>query len=56
MLVCGVIPVLAAAITAVAVARRTLRQRRAQPLPSSWEAMEAALELVPQENILLEQP
>jgi MFS family permease len=49
MLVCGAIPAVAAAITAVAVARRTVRQRRGRPLPSSWEAMEAALELVPQE-------
>jgi MFS family permease len=51
MLVCGVIPALAAAVTAAAVARRTLRQKRAQPLPASWEAMEAVLEPISLEPI-----
>jgi MFS family permease len=43
MFVCGVIPALAAAVMAVAVARRTAGQRRSSPVPASWEAMETLL-------------
>ncbi|HEY6494608.1 MAG TPA: MFS transporter [Trebonia sp.] len=49
MLVCGAIPALAAVLVAVALARRNARRKRALPLPPSWEATEALLELVPQE-------
>jgi MFS family permease len=55
MLVCGVIPALAAAVTAVAVTRRNFRQNQARQ-PSSWEAMEAVLDPIPQETLLQEQP
>ena len=41
MLICGVIPALAAAIMAVAVARKTRQQKLAQPLPASWELLES---------------
>jgi MFS family permease len=49
MLVCGVIPALAAAVAAIALTRRNTRRKRTQQLPPSWEATETALELVPQE-------
>jgi MFS family permease len=41
MLVCGVIPAVAAVVTAVAVARRTQVRKRQQPLPPSWELLES---------------
>ena len=41
MLVCGVIPAIAAAITAVAVGQRNLRQKREQRPPASWELLES---------------
>jgi len=41
MLLCGVIPALAAAVVAVAVARRTRQQRRERPVPASWELLES---------------
>jgi MFS family permease len=40
MLICGVIPALAAAVMATAVARKTRRLKLAQPLPASWELLE----------------
>jgi MFS family permease len=40
MLVCGVIPALAAAVMATAVARKSRRLKLAQPLPASWELLE----------------
>ena len=40
MLVCGVIPAIAAAVMAVAVAKRNLRQQREQRIPASWELLE----------------
>ena len=43
MLVCGVIPALAAAVTAVAFARRNLRQQREQRPPASWELLESVV-------------
>ena len=43
MLVCGVIPAVAATVTAVAVARRNLRQRREQRPPASWELLESVV-------------
>ncbi|HEY1820619.1 MAG TPA: MFS transporter [Trebonia sp.] len=49
MLVCGVIPALAAAVAAIALTRRNTRGKRMRQLPPSWEATETALELVPQE-------
>ena len=42
MLVCGVIPAIAAAVTAVAIVKRNLRQKRAQRPPASWELLESA--------------
>jgi MFS family permease len=43
MLVCGVIPAVAAVIMAAAVARRTRRERHARPVPSDWEGLETLL-------------
>jgi MFS family permease len=43
MLVCGVTPAVAAVIMAVAVARRTSRERPARPAPSDWEDLETLL-------------
>jgi MFS family permease len=43
MLVCGVIPAVAAAVTAVAVAKRNLRQKREQRPPASWELLESVV-------------
>ena len=40
MLVCGVIPAVAAVVMAAAVARRTRRERQARPVPPDWEALE----------------
>jgi MFS family permease len=42
MLVCGVIPVIAAAVMAVAAAKKNLRQKRERRLPPSWELLESA--------------
>lgn len=42
MLVCGVIPAIAAAVMAVAIVKRNLRQKRAQRPPASWELLESA--------------
>jgi MFS family permease len=44
MLICGVIPAIAAAVMAAGVARRTRQQRRAQRLGVSWESWETLLE------------
>jgi MFS family permease len=41
MLVCGVIPAVAAAVMAVAVARRTRQRKQEHPLPPSWELLES---------------
>jgi MFS family permease len=41
MLVCGVIPLIAAAVAAVAVAKGNLRQKREQRVPASWELLES---------------
>jgi MFS family permease len=41
MLVCGVIPAIAAAIAAMALAKRNLRQKREQRVPASWELLES---------------
>jgi len=43
MLVCGIIPALAAAATAVAVTRRTRQQNRPQQISSGWPALETLL-------------
>jgi MFS family permease len=43
MLVCGVVPALAAAGTAAAVARRTRRQARPRQTPPDWDALETLL-------------
>jgi MFS family permease len=41
MLVCGVIPAIAAAVVAVAVTKRTRHQRLVQPVKVSWELIES---------------
>jgi hypothetical protein len=41
MLGCGVIPVLAAVVTAAALARGNRRRNRGRPLPASWELLES---------------
>ena len=56
MLVCGIIPALAAAVMAVAMTRRNLRRKQSQQQPLSWELLEEILEIVPQERTLQEQP
>jgi MFS family permease len=56
MLVCGIIPAVAAAVMAVAVTRRNLRRKQPQQQPPSWELLEEILEIVPQKRTLLEQP
>ncbi|MGH3293590.1 MAG: MFS transporter [Trebonia sp.] len=43
MLVCGVIPAVAAVVMAGAVARRTRKERGARPVPSDWEDLESLL-------------
>ena len=43
MLVCGVIPALAAVVMAAAVARRTRKEQQARPVPSDWEGLEILL-------------
>ena len=43
MLVCGVIPAVAAVIMAAAVARRTRKEQQARPVPSDWEGLEILL-------------
>ena len=41
MLVCGVLPALAAVVVAAAVARGNRRRKRREPLPPSWELLES---------------
>jgi MFS family permease len=41
MLLCGVIPAIAALVVAGAVARRTRQQKLARPVPASWELLES---------------
>ncbi len=41
MLVCGVLPALAAVVVAAAIARGNRRRKRREPLPPSWELLES---------------
>lgn len=43
MLVCGVIPAVAAVVTAAAVARRTRKRNLARQVPAGWDALDALL-------------
>lgn len=43
MLVCGVIPAVAAVVTAAAVARRTRKRNLARRVPAGWDALDALL-------------
>jgi hypothetical protein len=43
MLVCGLIPALAAAVAAAAAARRTRQLKQPNQIPSGWDALESLL-------------